>query len=131
MTNALPAVLQEIADVAGEAAALKIVAQVGGTRAGFPKSIRDDNWLVLCVGRDAAAKIIERFGGDTCDIPLLDNGCYSKLRRNVATQIHKLHLEGASSKRIAREVGVTQRTIFRHRRSHRGGNPDDSQGSLF
>lgn len=133
MTQELPGVLQEIAEVAGLPAALAVAARVGGGREYIPAKCADDHWLVECAGRAAADKICAHFAaagsGLRIDIPLYHGGAYHQLKRVVAKRIHDLHSRGKSSRVIAQEVGVTQRTVHRHRRSHRGD--DDSQGSLF
>lgn len=131
MTAKLPGVLAEIAELVGDAKALQIAAHAGGTRVYFPSRVHPDHWLVQCVGLDDAAKILERFAGDTCDIPQAGHGSFAQFRRGIAQRIHELDGEDKSSKDIAREVGVSQRTIHRHRQAHRGGRSDGGQGSLF
>jgi len=134
MTKALPAVLQEIAEVAGEAAALKIAAQYGGKRVYFPaKPGADEHWLVTCVGWDAANKICAHFADRKCglriEIPLHIGGTYRQFLRSISERVHALDGDGLSSGQIAGKLGLTQRTVHRHRMRHRGGG--DDQGSLF
>lgn len=135
MKDELPGVLVEIAEVAGEAAALALAARYGGIRVYFPRIARQDHWLVECVGQRAADAICAHFAvedgpGLRVDIPLYTSGAYPRLRRAIAKRIHDLHLAGTSSRNIASQVGVAQRTVHRHRRAHRGDS-DDGQGSLF
>ena len=136
MMDELPGVLAEIAEVAGEPAAVSLAACYGGIRVYIPKVITtDDHWLVECVGRRAADAICAHFKagkGPGCrlDIPLYSGGAYPRLRRAIAKRIHDRHLAKDSSREIALAVGVSQRTVHRHRRAHRGEN-DDGQGTLL
>ena len=130
MTQVLPGVLAEIAELVGDAKALQIAAHAGGTRVYFPSKLHPDHWLVQCVGLADAGKILERFAGDTCDIPQAGHGSYARFRRGVAQRIEQREAEGASSKDIARDVGVSQRTIHRRRKARRD-KVNDKQGSLF
>ncbi|WP_316171070.1 hypothetical protein [Bradyrhizobium sp. SZCCHNRI1058] len=141
MTSKLPAVLQEIADVAGEAAALKIAAQHGGRRIYFPSSGRlfadgkENSWLIACVGLEAAKKICKHFEvdgrGQRIEIPLHVGGTYRQFVRQIAERIHQLEDEGKSSTEIAQALGLTQRTVHRHRSRHRGSAKGSKQGNLF
>jgi hypothetical protein len=131
MKSALPGVLSEIAAVAGEAAAIAISARVGGTRVYIPAKAASGHWLVEAVGCEAAGKICAQLGGDRHDIPLASGGAYRSFRRALAKQVHDLDRAGKSSRAIARETGLTQRAVHRHRAAHRGGRKSDPQGSLF
>lgn len=131
MTTILPGVLDEIAEVAGLPAAIAIAARTGGTRVYIPARAEDDHWLVDCVGRRAADKICARFSGERIDMPLYHGGAYPQLRRAIAKRVHDLDRSHRSSREIAIQVGVTQRTVHRHRRAHRGDGDDDGQGSLL
>lgn len=130
MTANLPGVLDEIAEVAGLPAAIAIAARTGGTRVYIPARAEDDHWLVDCVGRRAADKICTRFAGERIDMPLYHGGAYPQLRRAIAKRIHDLDQAQLSSRQVAQQVGVTQRTVHRHRRAHRGDS-SDGQGSLL
>lgn len=130
----LTGVLIEIAEIAGEPAAVQIAASVGGTRVYFPRKADDDHWLVTCVGRAAADKICKTFtrAGQRVDVPLASGNAYEALKRAMAKRIHDLDNDKKSSAEIARMVGTTQRTVHRHRAAHRGENRKDKrQGSLF
>jgi hypothetical protein len=130
MKPALPGVLAEIASVAGEAAALAISARVGGTRVYIPAHAGDDHWLVDTVGREAADKITALLHGDRYEIPTLGVGAYRGFRMAIARRVHDLDKAGKSAPQIAREAGLTQRAVHRHRAAHRGGDKG-GQGSLF
>lgn len=135
MTAHLSGILAEIADAAGEAAAVALAARVGGTRIYIPARVTDGHWLVECVGRKAAEKICAHFAvdgsGQRIDVPLAGGGAYPQLRRAIAKRVHDLDKQGKSSREISQSVGVTQRTVHSHRAAHRGGSKSDKQGSLF
>lgn len=141
MTRPLPAVLQEIAEVAGETAALALASRHGGRRVYFPAESRlflddprDTYWLVDCVGVEAARKICKHFEvdgrGQRIEIPLHVGGSYRQFVRSIAKRLHELDREGKSSTEIAQQLGLTQRTVHRHRARH-GQRKDDKQGKLL
>lgn len=135
MTTRLPGVLAEIAEAAGEPAAIALAARIGGTRVYIPARVTEGHWLVDAVGRRAAEKICTYFAvdgsGQRIDIPLAGGGAYPQLRRAIAKRIHDLDRNEKSSREISQSVGVTQRTVHRHRRAHRGGGNDGDQGTLL
>lgn len=135
MTEKLPGILQEIAELVGEAGAIAIASRAGGTRIYFPAHADDAHWLVKAVGRVAADKICAHFAvggrrGQRVEIPLYVGGTFRQLVRAVAERVHKLHQGGKSSTEIAREAGITQRSVHRHRARHRG-KTDGKQGRLL
>lgn len=137
MTEPLPKILQEIAELIGNSGALQIAAQYGGTRVYFPASsnVIEKHWLVECVGQQNADKLCEHFKvdgrGQRIDIPLVA-GTYKQLTRRIAEGVHKLHHGNASSTEIARRLGITQRTVHRHRHRYREEKKDDKrQGKLL
>ncbi len=136
MTSRLPGVLAEIAEVAGEPAAILIATRVGGQRVYIPAAVTDDHWLVECIGRAKAELICRHFAidgrGTRVDVPLGGGGAYPQLRRAISKRIHELdRMPKASVRSIAGEIGITTRTVHRHRAAHRGGRKRNGQGSLF
>ena len=131
MTEKLPGVLAEIAELIGEAGALAIAARRGGTRAYFPERLSEDHWLIECVGPAAAQKISERFGGNASDIPLVIGGSYRQFLRAIAKRVHELDSDGGlCDGEIALKLGITDRSVRRHRARH-GGRRDKRQRDLF
>lgn len=130
-----PGILAEIAEVAGEPAALALAARVGGMRVYIPARAAEGHWLVDCVGRRAAEKICAHFAvdgsGQRIDVPLAGGGAYPQLKRAIARRLHELDRQGKSSREITQAVGVTQRTVHRHRAAHRADNKNQRQGKLF
>ncbi|MGX7744965.1 hypothetical protein [Rhodopseudomonas parapalustris] len=114
-----PGVLGEIAEVAGEEAALKLGAAYGGTRVSFPARIKsDDHWLVTCVGRPAAEAICDYFRQGSCRgifhgvYLLVPRGSDTKIA--LHTQIIKLRESGLSAAKIGRQLNLSERAVFRH-----------------
>ncbi|MBV1702605.1 MAG: hypothetical protein KGQ46_12370 [Hyphomicrobiales bacterium] len=126
----LPALLAEIAEVAGLDAALALAEAKGGTRVYFPASAPADHWLPRLVGPEAARLICNHFratmsGGIGDLVPMGPNATPLRLR----AMAQKLTAEGHSADSIARTLKVHQRTVFRMRAS--GKVRDPRQGNLF
>jgi hypothetical protein len=139
VSEKLPGILQEIADIVGEAGALAIAARRGGTRVYIASSARlhegyEQYWLIECVGIEAARKICSHFEvdgrGQRVEIPLYVGGTYRQLVRKIAERVHELDKEDNSSTQIARKVGISQRSVHRHRARH-GRRKNDKQGRLL
>lgn len=119
----LPAMLLELAEIVGRENAMKVASAAGGTRVyiPLPSRLNNDHRLVACVGRHNAEKIATHFatrGGIHINIPRM-GGAYSELRRTVARRVQDLDDEGKSSREIALIVGISQRSVHRHRRKNR------------
>lgn len=103
----LPGILGEIADVAGEVAAIKLAQARGGTE--MKISGRPGGSLAQIVGDEAAAKIAELLGPQKYVIPM------ASLRGRAARQaaLVKAMAEGASSNSAALQHDVHERTARR------------------
>jgi len=114
--RALTPDLEEIAEIAGTAAALAILAARGGTKVYIPQpaKLSEDHWLVATVGRVAAGKIAERFAGNPVEIPLLGGGTRGKTWEALRKAIEAGH----DLPTAARLAGVCQRTARRHKNGH-------------
>jgi hypothetical protein len=129
----LPPTLQEIADAAGLAAALKLAEARGGTEVYIPAQAPDGHWLVECVGREAADKICAFYRVETTDsrrgshveIPLGSHRFYERARRLAM----KLLGEGHNQVEVARKLGLHHRTV--QRVSARLRDLDKRQGRLL
>jgi len=135
MSEQLPGVLAEVAEVVGEAAAIALASHAGGTRVYLPAHPSADHWLVQALGAEDAAKLCAHFAvdgqrGQRLDIPLYVGGTYRQMMRSIAERVHKMDEADASSQEIARKVGITQRSVHRHRARHRGRR-SSKQGQLF
>lgn len=126
----LPGILGEIADVAGEAAALAIAKARGGTEIYIPPVPAPDHWMSKLVGSTAARAIADHLtcgvGGLRVELPTGPAGHAAQARAQVDAMIR----EGRSERDIALTTGYTARTV-RRRRAQLGKPADTRQGDLF
>jgi hypothetical protein len=118
--------LNRIAEIAGERAALVLGRDRGCKTIYIPKRFGAGHWLPPLVGEEAARAIAAEFGGSKLDIPPALVG--QKRRRRAA--IARLNAQGFSINRITAVLGVSRSTVKEHRRYLRQER-DDEQGSLF
>lgn len=132
----LSPMLNRIADVAGERAALILGRDRACQTVFIPKRFRADHWLPGLIGDEAARKMIARFGGNEIDIPPALAG--QMRRRRIA--IAEMTRNGYSINRTTRMLGVSRSTVKNHRRRLKDGEPDeyglgepddDGQGTLL
>lgn len=117
--------LNEIADVAGERAALLIGRDKACQRVYIPKTLAPDHWLIGLVGDEAALKIAARFGPAHLDIPPALGGQMRRRRRAIT----EMTRNGMSINQITRALGVARSTVTDQRRKL--GRKDDRQPDLF
>jgi hypothetical protein len=126
----LPGVLAEIAEVAGDDAALAIAQARGGTQVYVPPVPPEDHWLCQLVGLKAARDIADLLtcgvGGRRLEVPLGPAGHAANIRAKVDAMLR----DGASERDIALATRYTTRAI-RRRRAKLGLESDDGQMSLF
>ncbi|WP_411037678.1 hypothetical protein [Shinella sp. BYT-45] len=115
--------LNRIADVAGERAALTLAREKAGQQIYVPDTVGPDHWLVQMVGLEPALAMASTWGTQHITIPVALNGD----RRRRAAAIAELIEKGYSNNQIVQMTGVSRRTVIDHRRKQ----PDDRQGSLF
>lgn len=113
----LPGILAEIADIAGEDAALAVAAARGGTQIYIPPSPPRDHWLSRLVGHQAAKAIADRLtcgvGGMRVDLPLGPKGHAARQRAKVDRMIH----DDRSERDIALATGYTVRSVRRRKKA--------------
>lgn len=130
MRIALPGVLGEIADVAGEAAALALAEARGGTQVYFPPIPAEGHWLCSLIGREAAIAVCDRLtcgvGPLRVDLPLGPAGHTAKARAKIDAMLR----DNRSERDIAMATGYPIRSI-RRRRAKLGFKGDDRQLSLI
>lgn len=111
----LPGILAEIAEVAGERAALLIAAARGGTQIYVPPVPELDHWLCRLIGRAEARAVCEQLtcgvGPRRVDVPFGPLGAHAKLREAVDALI----IEGRSERDIALATGYAARSVRRRR----------------
>ena len=107
----LPGILAEIAEVAGERAALLIAAARGGTRIYLPPVPEFDHWLCRLIGREEARRVCEQLtagvGPRRVDLPAGPRGAQAQLQAKVDALI----AEGRSERDIALDTGYTERGV--------------------
>lgn len=127
--NQLPGILAEIADIAGEDAALAVAAARGGTQVYIPPSPDRDHWLSRLVGPKAAKDIADRLtcgvGGMRVDLPLGPKGHAARARAKVDRMID----DNRSERDIALATGYTIRGVRRRKAKRKPG--DDRQLHLI
>ncbi len=135
----LPGILAEIADVAGDAAALQLMASHGGRRVYIPVVYSPTCWLHDAVGEIAARAIIDHFKGFSAsgdpiryemEIPVGDMGSLGRARKQAAVAFSKAIEEGCGVRTAGHRAGVSSRTAWYMARRLKGRS-DDGQGSLF
>lgn len=131
--NQLPGILAEIANIAGEDAALAVAAARGGTQVYIPPVPDRDHWLTRLVGHPAAKEIADRLtcgvGGMRVDLPMGPKGAAARLRAKVDRMLR----ENRSERDIALATGYSARSVRRRRRQllRAGRLKDDRQLPLF
>jgi hypothetical protein len=113
----LPALLNEVASVAGVEAALTLARVKGGQRVYIPARLPPEHWLTEELGSEAAGKVARHFAQDGVgaylDIPLGPGGSYASQRRQRAQLMKAAIDEGLSANAASRAVGITWRSVYR------------------
>lgn len=116
--------LNRIADIAGERAALILGREKAGEQIHIPDRMTPDHWLAQLIGFEHAKAMSEKWGTKHMVIPVALNGD----RRRRAAAIAEMLDKGYSINMIVRLTGVSRNTVREHAK-RRG--PDNRQGSLF
>ncbi len=120
----LPPILQEIAELIGLPATLKLVKAYGGTRLYVPKRFDPDHPIVKLIGHELAARLFERFGGqDQFDVPKAMIAVKAARDATIRAQ----RRDGYTHARLAVLHGITERQV----RNILGPEVDDRQIGLF
>ena len=110
----LPALLIEIAEVAGLEAALTLADRYGGNRVYIPRHADEHHWLTLCVGRPAARAICGHFAVPSgIELELPRGPALNRGQRQA--RLRQLIAQGLTSSEITRRLGTTRRTVTRNR----------------
>ncbi|SOC46629.1 hypothetical protein SAMN05892877_12364 [Rhizobium subbaraonis] len=139
MTNAAQAdrawmtpLLNRIADVAGERAALILGTEKAGQQIYIPVKVDSDHWLAGLISYESALALVGVFGGNNITIPPVMAGDKRRRARALADLIAR----GYSINKIVSLTGVARSTVI----EHRARNPkaianlldeDDDQGKLL
>jgi hypothetical protein len=134
MRDHLPALLAEIAEVAGIDAALAIAQARGGITARFASRLGPENWLVQAVGMEKAQLLSDHFtsgrGRIEFDIPLGPTGSYKRDMLARAEAMRKALASGQKTTQTARHLGITRRSVQRFK-ARCTAVKDPDQSDLF
>ncbi|KQO53089.1 hypothetical protein [Methylobacterium sp. Leaf85] len=123
--------LDELADVIGDVAALRLVAAMGGTRFYVRADIREDSPIVAAIGMEAATVLAKHIatgiGGLAVEIPRGPSNFMAEYRRRL---LDLAATPGLTEAQIAQEMKVHGRTVRRARAKLRE-DVDSDQGNLF
>lgn len=119
----MPPLLNRIADVAGERAAILLGTEKACRKIHIPGRVGENHWLSELVGLAAAQKIVEHFGTQNLVIPPALAGS----KRQRARAIAELSAQGLSLNEVAVMLGIARSTVIEHRSKLK--KPD--QGTLL
>lgn len=121
----LPSILQDMAELIGLPATLKLVEAYGGVRLYIPKRFDPDHPLVKLVGHAHAAKLCESYGGELhFDIPR----AVAATRAARDARMRNDRSLGATHRELALRYVLTERQI---RNILGDEEEDDRQAGLF
>lgn len=103
----LPNKLQNIAEMIGLTASIKLIEHYGGTSLLIPKRIDESHYLVKSLGVEAAFRLSDYYGRETLYIPKADQ----IMRKMRNRQIIKDFDSGISVKQLARKYRLSNRRI--------------------
>lgn len=115
--------LNKIADIAGERAAVLLAKEKPGQQIYIPEIVTPEHWLAQLVGMEAAKALAVVYGSRKIILPVALNSD----QRRRATAIAELLDKGYSINAIVSITGVSRNTV----REHAKRKTDDRQGSLF
>ena len=124
--SSLPAVLAEIAEVAGPEAAWAMARVHGGVTVYIPREASQGHWLTELVGLEAARKICDHFRVANTGVRLLIPIAKQAAARE---RLIKALEAGMSAPEAASAAGMHERSAYRLRR--RIAQRDDAQDELF
>ena len=104
--------LNQIAEIAGDRAALLIGREKACQRVYIPKTITAGHWLIDLVGDEAAHKLAAALGPNHLDIPPALGGQMRRRRRAIT----EMTSNGWSINRISKALGIARSTVTDQRR---------------
>ncbi|GIX12034.1 hypothetical protein [Elioraea sp.] len=117
----LPALLREVAERCGEAAALRLAEAWGGRYLHVPRRVSPDHPVARDVGLDVLAYLVEAYG----DLGRIVVPLGPAARGARGEQIAPLVEVGATANEIAARTGLHVRDVHRWRRRLRAGRGAD------
>ena len=101
-------VLEEINDLIGWPATLKLVKRYGGTHVKIPTLCRDDWDIALLLGRPAALRLHQRFSRTKIYVAKMDEVLRDQRNRAIVDD----YSSGVSVSNLARSYGLSDRQIW-------------------
>ena len=98
--------IENIAKLIGAGATARLISNFGGVRVYIAKNPGPDDALVQVIGSDAATILASIFGGERVWFP---NAAGHETRMRIA----RMRRRGSSISRIAREVRVSERYVYK------------------
>lgn len=123
-------ILQDLRELVGDIATLRIIETWGGRRLYVPAQLDGAHPIARRIGLDAARKLTRYYGGDTLDVPYGAKAIREQLYRVIRARYFGLgEYEGRaeSAAVIAVSLGITERWVYEIVRRV----PDDRQQTLF
>ncbi|UAA38210.1 hypothetical protein KIH87_16180 [Paraneptunicella aestuarii] len=105
-------ILDEIAEIIGSDAAIKLGQTMGGARIYFPITAKENHPLTIILGQEDAQKLCDYYAGDTLDIP--SKRIFRELRdKIIRSDYHSLKLEqGSRANHLALKYGLSRRQVL-------------------
>jgi hypothetical protein len=122
--NLLPQLMQELADVIGLDAALKLVKAYPGVSLYIPEHPHPDHAIAQSIGFDALCKLAKVYAQETLRLPKLDAAVRQIRHQVIADMLDR----NCSTRAIALATGYTARRVEQLRS---GQLPDLRQNDLF
>lgn len=105
-------IMEDLGSIIGYQAANRLIAVFGGASLYVPNQLSDEHTITHVVGRPAAVRLAEAFGGTTlANLP--DNEEFYRLRR--VRQVAGLLRAGVGARDVADLVGVSTKQVGRYR----------------
>lgn len=115
----LPGVLGQIAEIAGDEAAIRLANRFGGDRFYVPQVATPECELTKVVGLEAAKLIVASLGYGEVRCPLGPRTWENRLHNAIAMMLDR----GCSNREIAIGLGVSDRTVSKYRALIEGRGP--------
>jgi len=116
--------LRGIAEVVGARSALRLAEHYGGLEGCYvPRTPRAEHPWARLIGLEAFRRLCWHYGGERIDIPR------NAAARSVKSRILRLKGDGLSHRRIAADLGCTERYV--RMIVNAGAGVDERQGDLF
>jgi len=103
---------QQLVEIIGLSAALKLVEIRGGIRLSVPTRVKPEHWLVQHIGLEALKKLVDYYKGEEIEI----DRCVKALSAIKEQQIIQESSQGTSNAQLARKYGYTERGMRKLRR---------------